>query len=72
MDQIARENHLYIHPGYVNGEFQLTIDHTHSLASSQEAFAILVIFCCLTGTCLGLFLAVCREAKHGKKKPEKA
>lgn len=67
LDTIARENHLLLNADFAGDKMAVTITHTHDLATSQEAFEILVIFCCLTGICLGLFLAVCQEAKHGKK-----
>lgn len=50
---------------YVDTEVQVTIDHTHGLSTSREAAQILVIFCTLTGICVGMYLIICREARKG-------
>lgn len=60
---IAEENHLNITAEYVGTEVQVTIDHTHGLSTSREAAQILVIFCTLTGICVGMYLAICIEIK---------
>lgn len=71
LDEIAAENDLDIQLTYVGDTPQVNIGHTHTLATSQEAFSIMVLFCSLVGACFGVFLAVCREASGaGKKKPK--
>lgn len=39
----------------------------HRAASGGEFVAVMVVFCVLTGLCLGVFLAVCREAEAAQK-----
>lgn len=39
----------------------------HRAASGGEFVAVMVVFCVLTGLCLGVFLAVCREAEAARE-----
>lgn len=72
LDSIARENSLLLAADSTGNDLSVTIAHTHTLATAQEAFAILVIFCTLVGVCGGAFFIVCREAKRGVKETEQA
>lgn len=63
-DEVASENSVIVSVSYsTNYTAQITLTHTHSAASPEENFTILFLFCILVGICLGLFFAVCREAR---------
>ena len=64
LGQIATDNNLNIAAKYVGDELQVTIDHTYAISSSQEAFQILILFCTLTGVCVGVFSVVCLGTKR--------
>lgn len=67
--EIAQENYLDYLVGYnIDGEMQMTLNHTHRAVSAQENFAVIVIFCTLVGACAGAFFALCREAKAEEKR----
>lgn len=68
LGQITTDNHLNIVAKYVGDDLQVTIDHTYATSTSQEAFQIIVLFCTLTGVCVGLFGMVCLEAKQNSAK----
>ena len=70
LGQITTDNHLNIVAKYVGDDLQVTIDHTYATSSSREAFQIIVLFCTLTGVCVGLFGMVCLEAKRSSGKGE--
>lgn len=44
-----------------SAQYQFT--HSHRASSVGEAFALIALFCALTGLCIGVFLAVYREVK---------
>lgn len=71
-DEMSRENYFNLSAEYDDSNaIKVTINHTHTASTPQEAFLILTIFCTLGGICCGAFFAVCREAvKTGKQKKQ--
>lgn len=67
LDEISRENHLNLSYDWNQEVFQVTIDHTNRLATKEEAFSALVLFCGLTGICVGVFFALYQECKRKGK-----
>ncbi len=68
-DSIAKKAGLTFTPNTTDkGSTEIVVTHAHRASSSQESFAVIVLFCVLVGLCLGVFLAVCREAKEEKKR----
>lgn len=65
-DELAREAGLTFTPTGTSGRVDITVTHAHRASSNQESFAVIVIFFVLVGLCLGVFFAVCREAKAEK------
>lgn len=67
-DEIAKEAGLTFTPMVnASGQTEIQLSHAHRASSSQEFFAVMVVFCVLVGLCFGSFLAVCSEAKAEKK-----
>lgn len=64
LDEISTQNHLNLAYGWNQDAFRVTIDHTNRLATKEEAFFALILFCGLTGICVGMFFALCRECKR--------
>lgn len=67
-DEIAKEAGLTFTPTATSERVDITVTHSHRASSAGESFAVIMIFCVLVGLCLGVFLAVCREAKEEKKR----
>lgn len=66
--EIAREANLTFTPAVKDGKTEITVTHSHRASSAGESFAVMAAFCVLVGLCLGVFLAVCREAKEETKR----
>lgn len=67
-DELAKEAGLNLVPSDTSGRVDITVTHSHRVSSAEESFATIFLFCVLTGICVGVFLAVCREAKEEKKR----
>lgn len=67
-DKLAREAGLTFTPAATSEKMDITVTHSHRASSAGESFAVTMVFCVLVGLCLGIFLAVCREAKEEKKR----
>lgn len=67
-DEIARKAGLTFTPTGTSGRVDITVTHAHRASSTQESFAVIVVFFVLVGLCLGVFFAVCREAREEKSR----
>lgn len=72
-DGIAKEEGLTFTPSISDSDdssktMEILVTHAHRASSAQESFAVIVLFCVLVGGCVGVFLAVCQEAKEEKRR----
>lgn len=68
----AQTNHVEFTVSYDNDNVAtVTMTHTHRAVTVQETFLIILIFCALSGLCLGACYAICMEAGACKRLQKK-